>query len=125
MSMVCRVYRLFAQVVCLPILLSDFMAKETSREYGIGFWRKVWLVALMIRNNVGIISGSSFLEHLVIARRSAHTRVGYAARAAALGCLRACGGEKMSWYAALRKGPWGLQALAQKRMGGLGSEVHG
>lgn len=67
MSLFSRLYRLLLQVLCVPIFLSDFFRKETGWEYGIGFWAKCVLVYRMIRNNNRIVSGSTFIEHLLMA----------------------------------------------------------
>ncbi len=67
MNVFLRIYRIFLQILALPVLCSDFLASETGREYGVGFWKKCQLIVRMAWNNTQIISGSSFMEHIVMA----------------------------------------------------------
>lgn len=62
-----KLYRILVQIMATPIFLSSFFANEAGQEYGVGFWKKMSLVLKMIRNNMSITSGSSFIEHLVMA----------------------------------------------------------
>ena len=66
---VLRLYRLGLLVLSLPVLLSTYFARETGRQYGVGFTDKLLLIVRMIRNNRSIETGSSFVEHLAIATR--------------------------------------------------------
>lgn len=67
MKLLMRIYRLFIQFLCIPIFISNFLASDTGREYGLGLGTKLKLVFKMARNNTRIISGSSFIEHLIMA----------------------------------------------------------
>ncbi len=62
-----KLYRIFLQLLSLPVFLGPFFARRTGLEYKIGFCRKVALVVKMVRNNAAIPSGSSFIEHVVMA----------------------------------------------------------
>jgi len=67
MGFIGKLYRILLQILCVPIFLSDFFKKETGAEYGVGFWTKLGLVFKMIRNNNKIVSGSTFMEHIIMA----------------------------------------------------------
>ena len=67
MQLLFKLYRLVIQILCIPIFLSDYLNRETGKEYGIGTWTKLILLYKMIRNNTKIISGSSFIEHIHMA----------------------------------------------------------
>ena len=67
LTLLSKIYRIFVQILCVPIFLSDYFHTATGREYGIGFSKKLTLMFKMIRNNHKIVSGSSFLEHLAMA----------------------------------------------------------
>lgn len=65
--MLMRIYRVFLQILCTPVFLSDFFKKDTGQVYGVGFWKKCSLVWTMILNNTRIVSGSTFMEHVTMA----------------------------------------------------------
>jgi O-methyltransferase len=50
-----------------PILLSEYFHSETGKEYGVGFWTKLKLAIRMERNRKKVITGSHYLEHLLMA----------------------------------------------------------
>lgn len=56
-------------LLLLPVIGAEYFRRETGREYGIGLWRKLWLLLRMVRNNTRVTSASSFLYHLLIATR--------------------------------------------------------
>lgn len=64
-----RGYRLAVAVLALPIVLADYFHPDTGAEYDVGAVTKVVLVARMARNNRRIPTGSSFVEHLVMAAK--------------------------------------------------------
>ncbi|WP_435153731.1 TylF/MycF/NovP-related O-methyltransferase [Haladaptatus sp. DFWS20] len=66
---VARLYRFVLLVASMPVVLAEYFRPETGAEYGVGFLDKVVLAAKMARNNVKIQTGSTFLEHLVIATK--------------------------------------------------------
>ncbi len=53
----------------MPVVLAEYFRTETGSEYGVGLVDKLVLAAKMARNNVKIQTGSTFLEHLVIATK--------------------------------------------------------
>ncbi|MGM0605684.1 MAG: TylF/MycF/NovP-related O-methyltransferase [Halobacteriota archaeon] len=65
-----RAYRLGLLLVSLPVVLGEYFAPRTGREYGLGIGTKVLLAARMLRNNLRVPTGSSFVEHLVIATKA-------------------------------------------------------
>ncbi|NUE01841.1 class I SAM-dependent methyltransferase [Halorubraceae archaeon YAN] len=67
---VARAYRLSILVLSLPIVLSEYFAPKTGREYGIELRDKLRLGVTMLRNNRRIPTGSSFVEHLIIATKA-------------------------------------------------------
>ncbi len=60
-------YRILVQFLCVPIFVSDFFCSRTGHEYGVTFWTKLKLFFKMMRNNSRILSGSSFIEHIIMA----------------------------------------------------------
>lgn len=64
---IARLYRLGLLVLAMPVILADYFAPSTGADYDVGLPQKLLLVARMIRNNVRIPTGSTFIEHLVIA----------------------------------------------------------
>lgn len=80
-----RLYRLFVLVLSTPVLLADYFRPETGAAYGVGFTDKVVLAGKMLRNNRRIPTGSTFLEHLVVATKA------FRVPPAVDGCLVECG----------------------------------
>ncbi|QLG61119.1 TylF/MycF/NovP-related O-methyltransferase [Halorarum salinum] len=64
-----RLYRLGVVVLSAPIVLADYFGRETGAQYGVGLPRKLLFAVRMARNNGRIPTGSTFLEHLVVATR--------------------------------------------------------
>jgi hypothetical protein len=54
-------------VAVLPIIAKEYFSSDTGREYGIGLFAKIRLLALMIRNNIRVESASNFIYHLIMA----------------------------------------------------------
>lgn len=50
-----------------PIILSEYFASSTGREYRVGLWTKLRLALRMVGNRKKVITGSHFMEHLVMA----------------------------------------------------------
>ena len=65
--MLTSIYSLILLGLSLPTHLAPFFARSTGREYQVGLTKKVILLARMIRNNVRIVSASTFLEHIAMA----------------------------------------------------------
>jgi O-methyltransferase len=61
-----RFWRISVTLLSLPIILLDFFRFETGREFGVGFYTKIWLLFKMARNNRRIATASHFLEHLIM-----------------------------------------------------------
>ena len=64
-----RLYRVALVALCSPVILAEYFRPETGSEYGVGFSEKVVLAGKMLRNNRQIRTGSTFLEHLVMATK--------------------------------------------------------
>lgn len=64
-----RLYRVALVGLCLPVILAEYFRAETGSEYGVGLPDKVLLAGRMLLNNRRIETGSSFLEHLVMATK--------------------------------------------------------
>lgn len=54
-------------ILVLPIVAQEFFSSETGREYGVGLFTKLRLLAIFVRNNVRVISATNFLYHLIMA----------------------------------------------------------
>ena len=88
LGLVAKGYRLGLLAVSLPIILGEFFRSETGAAYGVGTPAKLLLVARMARNNLAIPTGSSFVEHLVIATKALRIPADQD------GCLVECGAYK-------------------------------
>jgi O-methyltransferase len=62
-----RMYRAFLTFLSMPLLLAEYFSFSTGQEYGIGFWKKLWIGLRMAANRARIPTASNFLEHLVMA----------------------------------------------------------
>mgnify|MGYP000191489680 CR=1 FL=1 len=62
-----RCYRLALLVASLPVILGEYLRPENGAQYGVGVADKLVLAGKMLRNNRAIPTGSSFVEHLVMA----------------------------------------------------------
>jgi len=65
-----RIFKFYTRVVHLlsmPIILGEYLSKQTGEDYGVGLRAKFILALRMRRNTRKIVSGSDFLEHLVMA----------------------------------------------------------
>jgi len=51
----------------VPVILSQYFHPDTGREYGVGFFRKLWLLYRMTRNQTRIRTASHWLEHSLMA----------------------------------------------------------
>ncbi len=67
MMFLLRIYRILVQFLCVPIFVSSFFCSKTGGEYGITFGVKLALLFKMMGNNGRILSGSSFIEHIIMA----------------------------------------------------------
>ncbi|WP_256391817.1 TylF/MycF/NovP-related O-methyltransferase [Natronoarchaeum rubrum] len=64
-----RCYRLALLVASLPVILGEYFRPDNGAQYGVGVGDKLVLAAKMLRNNRAIPTGSSFVEHLVMATK--------------------------------------------------------
>lgn len=62
-----RCYRLALLAASLPLLLGEYLRPKTGAQYDVGVTDKLVLAGKMVRNNRAIPTGSSFVEHLVMA----------------------------------------------------------
>jgi hypothetical protein len=84
-QVITRAYRLAVAVLSLPIILGEFFDPETGAEYDVGTTAKIALAARMVYNNSQIPTGSSSVEHLVMAAKILNTP------AEVDGCIVECG----------------------------------
>src|SRR6266849_4382247 len=56
-----------AVLLSAPILLSEYFDSETGKEYGVGLWAKLRLAFRMAGNRKKVVTGSHYLEHLLMA----------------------------------------------------------
>ncbi|WP_101298069.1 TylF/MycF/NovP-related O-methyltransferase [Halegenticoccus soli] len=68
-SILARLYRLSLLALSAPIVLGEYFSADTGSEYGVGFGTKCALAGKMLLNNMRIPTGSSFVEHLIIATK--------------------------------------------------------
>ncbi|WP_117593877.1 TylF/MycF/NovP-related O-methyltransferase [Haloprofundus halophilus] len=64
-----RAYRLGLLVLSVPIVLGEYFDADTGAAYGVDLGTKCRLVARMFWNNLRLPTGSSFVEHLVVATK--------------------------------------------------------
>jgi hypothetical protein len=62
-----RAYRAFILLLSLPFLLAEYFSTAAGREYGVGFWKKLWIAMRMAANRDRLPIASYFIEHLVMA----------------------------------------------------------
>lgn len=62
-----KILRRSVLVLCAPVFLGRFFAKETGSGYGVGFFRKARLLLRMYRNRFRIVTASGLLEQVVMA----------------------------------------------------------
>jgi hypothetical protein len=62
-----RLFKVVAAVTSLPVLLGEYFASQTGKQYGIGFFAKIHLLFRMARNQRRIPTASHFLEHIIMA----------------------------------------------------------
>lgn len=56
-------------MLAFPAVAADYFHRDTGKEYGVGFLRKLWLLIRFSRNVVRIRTASTVLEHMNIATR--------------------------------------------------------
>lgn len=61
-----KILRRAVLLLCAPVFLGRFFARETGSEYGVGFFRKAWLLVRMLRNRFEIVTASGFLDQVVM-----------------------------------------------------------
>src|SRR5580704_2757862 len=61
-----KILRRALLVLCAPVFLGPFFAKETGSEYGVGSFRKIQLLVRMYRNRFRIVTASGLLDQIVM-----------------------------------------------------------
>ena len=61
-----KILRRAVLLLCAPVFLGRFFARETGSEYGVAFFRKARLLARMYRNRFRIVTASGLLDQLVM-----------------------------------------------------------
>ena len=69
-DLVAKAYRLGLLAASLPVTLGEFFRAETGAAYGVDRPAKLRLIVRMARTNLAVPTGSSFVEHLVIATKA-------------------------------------------------------
>jgi len=62
-----KLYQAFLLLLSLPLLLAEYFSGTAGREYGIGFWKKLWIALRMVANRLRVPTASNFVEHLIMA----------------------------------------------------------
>lgn len=62
-----RLWQISVTAWSAPVILLKYFHPDTGREYGVGFFRKLWLLYRMNRNHAKITSFSEWLEHSIMA----------------------------------------------------------
>jgi len=83
-----KIYRAFLVLLSLPLLLAEYFSGGTGREYGVGFWRKVWIAVRMAVNRVRVPTASNFVEHLVMATEILKVPMSVAGVVVECGCYK-------------------------------------
>ena len=96
-----RLLRVIAIVTSLPVLLGEYFASRTGKEYGIGFFAKIRLLVRMARNQRRIPTASHFLEHLVMATEIMNVPASVAGSVVECGCFKGGSTANLSLVCAL------------------------
>lgn len=67
MQLIRKFYMMILRVLNIPIILGEYLSKKTGKEYSVGLLTKLILALRIRKNTKKIVSGSHFLEHLVMA----------------------------------------------------------
>ncbi|HKN23893.1 MAG TPA: TylF/MycF/NovP-related O-methyltransferase [Candidatus Acidoferrum sp.] len=62
-----KLYQALLILLSLPLLLAEYFSGTVGREYGVGFWKKLWIALCMAVNRFRVPTASNFIEHLVMA----------------------------------------------------------
>ncbi|SNZ15994.1 Macrocin-O-methyltransferase (TylF) [Natronoarchaeum philippinense] len=96
-----RCYRLALLAASLPIVLGEYFRPQTGSEYGVGLGAKFVLAGKMLRNNRAIPTGSSFVEHLVMATKVLSTPADAEGTIVECGCYKGGSTANLSLVAGL------------------------
>jgi O-methyltransferase len=83
-----KAWKLFVLLISSPTTLSGFFARSTGAEYGIGLFRKFWLIWKVLQNHFRIPTASHVFEHLTM-----FTRIMLIPKSTE-GCIVECGSWK-------------------------------
>lgn len=67
MSPLQRVWRITVTFMSIPIVLREYFSSDLGAEYGVSFFKKIWLMYRMAKNSRRIKTASHWLEHLIMA----------------------------------------------------------
>lgn len=62
-----KALKAFTLFAVLPVLFYDYFRRSTGREYGVGLFRKLWLIYLMALNRFRVPTASDWPEHVIMA----------------------------------------------------------
>lgn len=66
MRLLFKFYKRLVMLLSMPIILGEYFDKQTGKDYGVGLLTKFFLAYKIIKNTRKMISGSHFLEHLIM-----------------------------------------------------------
>lgn len=96
-----RLHRLLATAVALSLVLTEYFGRETGSDYGVGPATKASVAVKMFRNHRRIPTGSTILEHLVIATELLKLPPDESGRIVECGCYRGGSTANLSLIAGL------------------------
>lgn len=96
-----RYYRIFLLVLSTPVILSEYFHPDTGRQYGVGLPTKLLLAGKILRNNRAIQTGSTFVEHLIIATKILNVPRDAEGRIVECGCYKGGSTANLSLVAGL------------------------
>jgi O-methyltransferase len=88
-------------ILLLPVVAHEYFSRETGREYGVGLPKKIHILAIMVRNNVRVVSASNFLYHLIMAGKILRIPKSTPGDLAECGCYKGGSAVNLSHLAAL------------------------
>lgn len=100
-SQLFRLYKISLVALTAPVILAEYFRSDTGSEYDIGFTTKFLVAAKMLRNNRSIPTGSTFLEHLVMATKILNTPRSVDGAIVECGCYKGGSTANLSLVASL------------------------
>ncbi|MHC4743636.1 MAG: TylF/MycF/NovP-related O-methyltransferase [Planctomycetota bacterium] len=99
--MLFRIYSKIARIFAAPLKISYFFDKEVGRDYSLGFFRKVRLIAKFRKGARQVPSATSWLEHLRIAAEILKIPPSTKGDVVECGCFRGASSANLSLVCAI------------------------